>query len=118
MISRYAPKNDLDFMCLLQSGLPERNLAETALTAWKRHLWYVSEELVGLVFFDERVDDTEKIAMIQNLKKPPKKQGLKRLDCKNFSPRQPLNEFVTAKSMSIFKRSYFDGTDLAKSLFQ
>ena len=116
MIARYAPKNDLDFMCLLQSGLPERNLAETALTAWKRHLWYVSEELVGLAFFDERVDNKEKITMIQNLKKHPK--GLKRLDCKNFDPRQPLSEFVTAKSMSIFEVLLADGTYLAKSLLQ
>lgn len=74
MIARYAPKNDLDFMCHLQSGLPDPSLAEIALTALKRHLWYISEEMIGLSFFDERINSTEKSAMIENLKRPPKKK--------------------------------------------
>jgi hypothetical protein len=71
-----------------------------------------------LAFFDKRVNDTEKITMIQNLKKPLKKHGLQRLDGKNFSPWQQLSEFVTTKSMSVFDVLLSDGTVLEKSLFQ
>lgn len=118
MIARYAPKNDLDFMCNLESGLPDRSLTEIALTAWKRHLWYVSEEMVGLAFLDKRVNLTEKTAMIQNLKRSPKMKALKRLEGKNFSPRQPLSEFVTAKTMTIFSALLPDGTEQAKKFLE
>jgi hypothetical protein len=118
LIARYAPKNDLDFMCNLESNLPDRSLTETALTAWKRHLWYVSEEMVGLAFFDEQVSLTEKNAMIQNLKRSAKKKAFKRPEGKNFSPKQPLSQFVTAKTMNIFAALLPDGTEQAKQFLE
>ena len=44
-------ENDLDFMCHLESSLPACNLTETALTTLNRHLWYVSEEMIGFGLF-------------------------------------------------------------------
>jgi hypothetical protein len=118
MIARYAAKNDLDFMHHLQSGLPDKSLAETALTAWKRHLWYVSEEMIGLAFFDERINSSEKSAMILNLKRPPNDKVMKRLEGKNFSPRQSVSEFVTAKTMTIFETLIPNGAEYAVQLLQ
>lgn len=34
------------------------------------HLWYMSESLVGVAFFDPMVDTETKIAMVNALKKP------------------------------------------------
>jgi len=118
MIARYAAKNDLDFMCHLQTGLPDKSLAETALTAWKRHLWYVSEELIGLAFFYERISSSEKSATVLNLKRPPNGKAMKRLEGKNFSPRQPVGEFVTAKTMNIFGTLIQNGAEQAEQLVQ
>lgn len=58
--------------------------------------------------------------MIQNLKRTPKKKALKRLDVKNFSPRQPLSvsEFVTAKTMSIFAALLPNGIERAEQFLQ
>lgn len=117
MIARYAHKNDLDFMCSLESGLPDRSLTEVALTAWTRHLWYVSEKMIGLAFFDERVSLAEKSEMIENLKRSPKKITLKRFDGKMFSPRQQLSAFMTARSMSIFAALLPNGTEHAKQFY-
>jgi hypothetical protein len=117
MIARYAHKNDLDFMCSLESGLPDRSLTEVALTAWTRHLWYVSEKMIGLAFFDERVSLAEKSEMIENLKRSPKKITLKRFDGKMFSPRQQLSAFMTARSMSIFAALLPNGTEHTKQFY-
>lgn len=69
MIAAYASKSDLDFMKDLESGIPNPQLVNTALTAFKRHLWYLSEELSSLAFFDDWIGEEEKVAMLENLKK-------------------------------------------------
>ena len=52
-----APNNDLNFLKLLV--MYERENAALASVACKKldgHLWYLSEELVGLAFFDDLID--------------------------------------------------------------
>ncbi|CAH0561738.1 unnamed protein product [Brassicogethes aeneus] len=83
IVSRWAPKNDLDMLQLL-STYPDANVRKSALTVARRHLWYLSETNVGLAFFDERITHAVKENMTKYLEtKPAKKKEMKRLeDCR------------------------------------
>ena len=100
-----APHNDL---CLLQTlecfGLVDKQVAEIALEKMKRHLWYLSEDLIGLVLFSDFVWNSEKEAMIAALKKPSSKTDLRRVDPKSITEFQAktLSDFVTERSMNLF----------------
>ncbi|KAG0715680.1 hypothetical protein GWK47_011409 [Chionoecetes opilio] len=94
MVPQRAPLNDLLFMRDLSRGIPKPGVADVALKAFRRHLWYVSEDLVALSFMDERISNEEKEAMVRNLFRRERK-GLKRLDGKKFSPDIDLKDLVT-----------------------
>ena len=85
VIPARTPFNDLQFMRDLAHGIPRKVTAQVALKAFKRHLWYLSEDLIGLSLFDERVPNDEKDRMVENFKKRERK-GLKRLEGARFSP--------------------------------
>ena len=61
-----APLNDICFLQQLEN-YPNRPIANVASSALCRHLWYLSEILVGLALFDDRIDDDVKYAMVENL---------------------------------------------------
>jgi hypothetical protein len=63
-IAANAPLNDALFIDLLRK-YPNRTVADAALTAISRHLWYFYEHLVGLAFFDSRVEADVKRAMAE-----------------------------------------------------
>jgi hypothetical protein len=73
-----APRNDLNLLHTL-SEYPERDVAKAAITAFGRHLWYLSELLVGFSFFDDDVSADEKRLMVVAIKEtegsdePPKR---------------------------------------------
>ena len=73
IVSRWAPKNDLDMLQLL-STYPDADVKKSALTVAKRHLWYLSETNVGLAFFDERITQADKENMTKNLETKPAKK--------------------------------------------
>ncbi|GBN20808.1 hypothetical protein AVEN_205633-1 [Araneus ventricosus] len=50
IVSRRAPKNDLDMLQIL-STYQDADVKKSALTVDKRHLWYLPETNVGLAFF-------------------------------------------------------------------
>lgn len=104
IVSRWAPKNDLDMLQLL-STYPDAEVKKSALTVAKRHLWYLSETNVGLAFLDERITQTEKENMTKNLEtKPSKKKELKRLEGKNLDfEGKDLSHFVTNKTKTFFE---------------
>lgn len=103
MVSRWAPKNDLDMLQLLNC-YPDKNVKKSALAAAKRHLWYLSEMNIGLAFFDERVSEDEKQKMFQNLNKPANKKEMKRLEAKVIKfEEKSLSDFVTTKTRSFFE---------------
>lgn len=64
-----ATLNDAQMLELIQK-YPNRIVADAAFTALSRHLWFFSEHLVGLAFFDSRVDTSVKRAMVANLQLP------------------------------------------------
>jgi hypothetical protein len=64
-LSAAAPANDLRFLRQLSLyGNPV--VSEAAVTAFSRHLWYLSEVTVGMALFDPSVDDHEKLLMLKN----------------------------------------------------
>ncbi|KAG0717978.1 hypothetical protein GWK47_007884 [Chionoecetes opilio] len=96
MVSNRAPLNDLEFLRLLEA-YPDKEVSHTASTALKRHLWYLSEDLVGLGFLDDRIPKDTKLKMVQRLQSPATKKGPKRFDPRNFNPQQPIELFVTRR---------------------
>ncbi|GBN31066.1 hypothetical protein AVEN_171062-1 [Araneus ventricosus] len=66
IVSRWAPKNDLD-MATASEHLPRRRRQKRALTAAKRHVWYLSETNVGFAFLDKRISQADKENLTQNL---------------------------------------------------
>ena len=66
-----APRNDMNlFKQLVAYKAENETVAADAITSFSNHLWYLSETLVGLSFFDSSVSDDIKLAMVESLQKP------------------------------------------------
>ena len=113
-IAEKAPLNDLHLIALLDR-YPEPAVRVAAISAFRRHLWYLSEHLAPLALFDDRVDDDTKAAMVQNLSLPPHSKALKRLDGKTFDHTRPLGHYITRRSLTIFSLLASNGEEDAKS---
>lgn len=61
---------------------PDQDTRQEALKAFSRHLWYLSEDLISLAIFDERVPEEKEQEMLANLTKPGSENQLKRLEGK------------------------------------
>ena len=62
-----APKNDLSLLKTL-ARYEDKSLAKTLISGFaRRHLWYLSESLVPLAFFDESLPLHGKRAMVEAL---------------------------------------------------
>ena len=75
-----APSNDLKFLQDLVT-YDDSSISSAAANAFSRHLWYLSEELIGLSFFDTSHDSATKRKMLAALQKegsqkPEKKKSL------------------------------------------
>lgn len=111
--SSNAPLNDL---CLLQTfesfTAVDNELAHICLKKMRGHLWYLSEDLIGLALFSRKVHFSEKKAMVQALKKPGLKMDIRRADAKSVQSFQSmtLSDFVTEKSLNLFTALKIDPT--------
>jgi hypothetical protein len=78
-------------------------IANAALKSLCAHLWYLSESLIGLAFFDPAVPVTMKTKMIASLEKAAPADSPKRiiLDQK-LIPEKQLHDFVTANTKTFF----------------
>ena len=73
-----APANDLEFWNSLQSYLViDTEIATAAMKVVQNHLWYLSDELVGLALFSDRVTADEKQRMIKAMEKEPGKRQVR-----------------------------------------
>lgn len=103
MISRWAPRNDLEMLQLLNS-YPDADVKKSAIMVAKRFLWYLSEINIGLAYFDERITEDVKEKMMKNLEKPAKKKEMKRLEGKNLGfEDKDLSHFVTSKTKAFLE---------------
>jgi len=75
------------------------------------HLWYLTEDLVGLAFFCDDVPDERKLAMQSALQKPARKQTVKRLGAKNIAEKIGkigAGRFFTERSRELFEKLTID----------
>ena len=97
-----APANDLKLLKLLAATGSPASLG--ALKKLCGQLWYLSEELVALAFFDQNVDAQEKRAMIEALSKqgttddPPKRIAVEKSTIAN----KQLQDFITQNTKKFF----------------
>lgn len=109
-VPNFAPLNDLNLLKdLVNYKSVNDNLAEKALKKIKNHLWYLSETLVGLAFFDERVSGETKIEMVNALQNDGQEHLKKRttVDIEVISAKR-LENFVTSNTMDFFKTLELD----------
>lgn len=105
-LSASAPNNDL---LLLKSIVDYHRinpmLSDVAYKKFSAHLWYLSEELIGLSFFDPCVSAESKRAMAVNIREkvgvcdPPKRANLNAEDVGNMQ----IQDFVTQNTMKFFQ---------------
>lgn len=73
-----APKNDLRMVTnLIEYRNINEKIAEEVLTVLFRHLWYLSETLIGLAFFDRTIDAQTKRLMVAALEKESNNKSCK-----------------------------------------
>lgn len=56
--------NDLKLIKrIIEYEIVNKKMSVAALNSFSRHLWCLSETLVAMAFFDERIDESEKLKM-------------------------------------------------------
>lgn len=110
-----APLNDFTLMSQL---LRYTNAAISTVTSKKLglHMWYLSEELIGMALFDSRVSSDSKKLMLEAMKEgapdhPPKTP---RVESSAFLSNRGLEQFCTINSKRLFQRLNLPDEFLAK----
>lgn len=103
-----APRRDLGFIKqLLEYEKIDDKVSKAAMKKFVTHLWYLSEEMVGLALFDDGVDLDTKRKMVSALfekegeQEPPKRVAVP--DPKVLLAKS-LDFFVTTNTMNLFHR--------------
>jgi hypothetical protein len=111
-----APRNDLKYLQDLECS-DDKELASTTSKALRRHLWYLSEELVAFAFLDDEVPLDLKSKMVVALQKPSMENALKRcvLNDNETVQGKTLADFVTELSHSFFTKLGLEAEFLQKN---
>ena len=97
-----APVNDLLFIKQV-TVYSNAIIKKAALTAFSRHLWYLSEIMVGLSFFDPKVDPDHKVLMLKAMQEREGSEvPLNRLDANGKYDERQLCNFVTKNTKLFF----------------
>ncbi|KAG0714750.1 hypothetical protein GWK47_013533 [Chionoecetes opilio] len=103
MIPSYAAKNDLDFITDVKR-ICDDGVASVAERAMRRHLWYLSENLIGLAIFDDRISPEQKAEMVEGMKRPSTTKNPRRPESKTpINLNSPLSAFCSVLSMQVLK---------------
>lgn len=102
-----APKRDLKLIAdLIEYRTINETIANEVLTVFGRHLWYLSETLIGLAFFDRSIDVNIKRLMKTALQNDGNANHLRkaeismdRVESVDFN----LDRFVTSSTFIFFK---------------
>ncbi len=114
-----APLNDVQLLIdLHRYPDPERAIRDASTKAFRRHLWFFSEHMIGLALFDQRVSDATKQAMVANLARPPSLDAKKRLEGATFDPRAPLEKYVSQRSLHLFDMLTTNGREKAQAFLK
>ncbi|KAK0045406.1 hypothetical protein Bpfe_025132 [Biomphalaria pfeifferi] len=96
-----APLNDIEFLSNLKT-YPNKTVASKAHEAFSRHLWFLSEHLVGIALLDDRVSASIKEKMVQNLLRPALADIPRRVKLTSESEQLKLEDLVTERTTSFF----------------
>ncbi|KAK6185944.1 hypothetical protein SNE40_008071 [Patella caerulea] len=101
-----APYNDLLLMkSLVEYEKINKEVSKTASTKLAAHMWYLSEELVGLALFDRNVPSSVKREMVQSLEIEGEDDAPKRVQM-NIPAilASELKDFTTSSSKTMFQK--------------
>jgi len=101
-------------MLRVLKSYPNCLAADAAFTSFSRHLWFFSEQLVGLAFFDSRVKPEVKRAMGANLQLPKSPSALKRVNATDVDFNR-LETFVTKRTNQLFELLSITGKEEANN---
>ena len=90
---------------LLDYVAVNKAISEATTTKFSHHLWYLSEELVGLAFFDAEVTHATKRLMVAALDLVGENEEASRaqVDIRTFKERR-LESFVSRKAQDVFEK--------------
>ncbi|KAG0706299.1 hypothetical protein GWK47_024336 [Chionoecetes opilio] len=103
MIPSYAAKNDLDFITDVKR-ICDDGVASVAERAMWRHVWYLTENMIGLAIFDDRISPEQKVEMVKGMKRPSTTENPRRPKSKTpINLNRPLSAFCSVRSMQVLK---------------
>ncbi|KAG0723596.1 hypothetical protein GWK47_042403 [Chionoecetes opilio] len=103
MIPSYAAKNDLDFITDVKR-ICDDGVASVAERAMRRHLWYLSENLIGLAIFDDRHQPEQEAEMVEGMKRPSTTKNPRRPSRRHQSiSTGRFSAFCSVRSMQVLK---------------
>ncbi len=100
-----APYNDMLLLTsLLQYSAIHPAISKATSAKLSNHLWYLSEDLVGLAFFDSQVCPATKTLMVKALEQEGNRDQAKRINVAldTFTGKS-LEDFVTANTKKLFE---------------
>lgn len=100
-----AAKNDLQLIKNLLEFKSEVNsaIAEDVIKTMSRHMWYLSETLIGMAFFDRTINFDIKKLMVLGLQNQGHVENPRRININlSLVPTQNLNDFVTKNTIIFF----------------
>lgn len=116
-----APKQDLDFLQSIKKfSKIDADVSSTVLKKFKNHLWYLSEEPIGLAFFDDNVSIADKILLSKTFRTQYKPEGIRDFKLKipalEMIPicEYKLHHFITENTKFFFERFEIKTTFMQK----
>jgi hypothetical protein len=104
-----APLTDLQLWLDLQNyEKTDPEISKAAKSVLARHMWYLSDECVGLAFFSDLVSSNEKEKMVSALAKEPENARNVRGDSNKVNEEMCLADFVNTRSKKLFERFDID----------
>ena len=102
-----APSSDLLLLkSLLEYSSIHSAISKSTSRKFSKHLWYLSQEFVGLAFFDSRVSSSTKRRMVSAMQNEENQEHDHSkpitVDLDSFNDKN-LEDFVTAKSMKLIR---------------
>jgi hypothetical protein len=99
-----APRRDLQLLKEL-TVFNDQEIRKAACGKLLNHLWYLSEELVALAFFDPEVSNDEKLRMVDALDKEGSEDNPKRIKLPMSGvPCAELADFVSSRTRDFFNK--------------
>lgn len=98
-----APLNDLTLLKSIKKYDKENaDVSVSANNVFGRHLWYLNTKLAALAFFDDKINNNEKIKMVYNLNNKKNTANEKRISFSNDLLKMQLSDFISTQSKTLF----------------